>query len=86
MGLDLVELVMRIEEEFEIRIADSDAEKLETPGQVIDYLMRRPEIAARAFPRQFVSDTVWEMIEDELGVKREDFNDESRFIQDMNAD
>ena len=49
MGLDLVELVMEIEDEFELRIADEDAETLTTPGQVTDYLVRvLGERAARA--------------------------------------
>ena len=34
MGLDVVELVMRVEEEFEIAIADEEASQLETVGQL----------------------------------------------------
>ena len=36
--LDIVELVMAIEEEFDIEIPDSDAEKVVTVGDVVDYI------------------------------------------------
>lgn len=39
MGLDAVELVMAFEEEFGIAIPDSAAEKMQTPGHVIDYVI-----------------------------------------------
>src|SRR5947208_1759563 len=39
MGLDTVELVMELEDEFEIRIADSDAEMTQTVGQTIDLII-----------------------------------------------
>lgn len=38
MGLDLVELVLAIEGSFGIHIPDADAELLETPRLVVDYL------------------------------------------------
>ncbi|NQV18926.1 MAG: acyl carrier protein [Armatimonadetes bacterium] len=37
-SLDTVELIMKFEEEFEIDIADDEAEKLTTVGKAIDYL------------------------------------------------
>ncbi len=37
-SLDIVELVMSIEEEFEIEIADSDAEKIVTVQDVVKYI------------------------------------------------
>ena len=37
-SLDIVELIMAIEEEFEIEIADTDAEKIVTVGDVVDYI------------------------------------------------
>ena len=37
-SLDQVELVMALEEEFEIEIPDEDAEKIQTIGDAIDYL------------------------------------------------
>jgi acyl carrier protein len=37
-SLDIVELVMELEEEFEITIPDDEAEKIKTVGQAIDYI------------------------------------------------
>lgn len=37
-SLDIVELVMAMEEEYDIEIPDEDAEKLKTVGDVVTYL------------------------------------------------
>jgi len=37
-SLDIVELIMALEEEFELEIPDADAEKVVTVGDVVDYL------------------------------------------------
>ena len=37
-SLDTVELVMALEEEFEIEISDEDAEKIQTVQDAIDYI------------------------------------------------
>ncbi len=37
-SLDIVELVMAMEEEYDIEIPDEDAEKLKTVGDVVAYL------------------------------------------------
>ena len=37
-SLDVVELVMALEEKFNVEISDDDAEKLLTPKDVVDYL------------------------------------------------
>ncbi len=37
-SLDLVELIMSMEEAFEIEISDEDAEKLKTVQDAIDYI------------------------------------------------
>ncbi len=39
-SLDLVELVMAMEEEFGMEIADEDAEKLQTVQDTIDYVKK----------------------------------------------
>lgn len=37
-SLDIVELIMALEEEFDTEIPDSDAEKIVTVGDVVDYI------------------------------------------------
>ncbi len=41
-SLDLVELIMSIEEEFDIEISDDDAEKMLTVDDALKYLAARP--------------------------------------------
>jgi acyl carrier protein len=37
-SLDLVELIMELEDNFEIKISDEDAQKIQTVGQAVDYV------------------------------------------------
>ena len=37
-SLDIVELIMALEEAFDIEIPDADAEKVATVGDVVDYI------------------------------------------------
>ena len=43
-SLDIVELIMGIEEEFDIEISDEDAEKLTTVGEATDYIKRKLDV------------------------------------------
>jgi acyl carrier protein len=40
-SLDVVELIMTLEEEFDIEIPDEDAEKIRTVGDVVEYIKDR---------------------------------------------
>ena len=40
-SLDIVELTMAFEEEFEIEISDEDAEKIETVQNAVDYIAEK---------------------------------------------
>lgn len=85
MGLALVETIMRIETEFEIVIPDEECEKMITPRHVIDYLMSRREVRGK-WSRDYVAITVWQIVEDEGGFDVKEFNEDSRFIEDMGMD
>ncbi|TVY08784.1 acyl carrier protein [Paenibacillus cremeus] len=37
-SLDVVELVMELEDEFDMEISDEDAEKIASVGQVVEYI------------------------------------------------
>ena len=43
-SLDIVELIMGIEEEFDIEIPDEDAEKLTTVGEAMNYIKSKLSI------------------------------------------
>ncbi|MDR9757471.1 MAG: acyl carrier protein [Thermoanaerobacterales bacterium] len=40
-SLDVVELIMAFEEEFDLEISDEEAEKIKTVGDVVDYIRDR---------------------------------------------
>jgi acyl carrier protein len=42
-SLDIVELVMAMEEEFDVEIPDDDAEKIQTIGNAVSYLKEKLE-------------------------------------------
>mgnify|MGYP001099800393 FL=1 len=42
-SLDTVELVMALEDEFDLDIPDEDAEKLTTVGKAMDYVLAKSE-------------------------------------------
>ncbi|CCQ93633.1 acyl carrier protein [[Clostridium] ultunense Esp] len=39
-SLDLVELIMALEDEFELEVDDDDVEKINTVGDAVDYIKR----------------------------------------------
>ncbi|KAI5966368.1 ACP1 [Candida pseudojiufengensis] len=42
-SLDVVEVVMELEHEFNIQIPDNDADSIKTVGQAIDYIISQPD-------------------------------------------
>ena len=43
-SLDVVELVMSLEEEFNIEISDMEADQIPTVGEAVDFIKNRMEI------------------------------------------
>ena len=43
-SLDIVELIMALEEEFNVEIPDEDAEKMKTVGDVIKYIEEKANV------------------------------------------
>ena len=55
-SLDLAEILMSIEEEFQIEVPDEDAEKIKTVGDIVDYLMdEKLNVEPKPAPQKQVS-------------------------------
>ena len=60
-SLDLVDLVMSVEEEFGVKVADEDLENIKTVGDIVNYIEDRAEVLTRCSicetekPEQFFS-------------------------------
>lgn len=86
MGLESVEIVMAVEEEFGIRIPDERATELATVGDMLDFVL----IALRQRGEVPDEGAIWEhlraVIVDQIGVPLEDVIPTARFIQDLGVD
>jgi acyl carrier protein len=86
MGLDMVELIMAVEEEFGIAIENREAEKLVTVGLlyqlVLDKLRSRGSVATE----QELYSQLRELISKQLGVKPEQVVPSAHFIDDLGVD
>ena len=45
--------------------------------------MRKKPKIENTFETRLLTDAVWQIIEDETSVRREDFNNDSRIVEDM---
>ncbi len=102
MGLDTVEMVMEIEQEFGIDIPDADAERIFTVGTLADYVWRRrqevvkgiapaplpptPIHAPSADSYQAVLERVRRIVADHFGARLDDVQAHTRFVEDLHAD
>jgi acyl carrier protein len=86
MGLDSVELVMAFEEQFEIAIPNEVAEKLQTVGDVVDYVTAR--LAAEGRPRSRDDVLVWVNIItcDQCGTRLDELTESTSFVKDLGID
>jgi acyl carrier protein len=82
MGLDVVELFMAFEEEFDISIPDAEATELTTPRKVTDYVAGR--VAGRGMTREQVAARVRRVVEKQTATY--DFSDDDHFVHDMHLD
>ena len=87
MGLDTVELVLAVEEVFNIEISDEVAGKISTVGELHEYVVAeltrldRPNVN-----RDIAYDLLRNVICFRLGVKPEKVVPNARFVQDLGAD
>ncbi len=86
MGLDTVELVLAVEEEFGIEIPNAMAAQLIAVGDLYDCVVG--QLRSRNEP--LAENEVWErlrsLIVDHLGVRPDEITRSAEFVRDLKAD
>jgi len=83
VGLESVEFVMEVEEEFGLKIPDSDAEKLETIGLLHAYIVQR---AGNTLTSEVAWDRIKRIFVQQHKIKPEDVQPHMRFVHDLGFD
>jgi acyl carrier protein len=87
MGLDTVELVLSVEQVFDIEIPDAAAADLDTVGKLHAFIVAELLRLGRTnINADIVFDQLRTIICSRLGVKPEDVIPAARFVQDLGAD
>lgn len=82
MGLDIVELVLAVEERFQLEIPDEEAQCLETPRQLVDYVAQRRQATSREYAQ--IEEIVFEVVRETTGPAT--FDPDAHFVRDLNLE
>jgi hypothetical protein len=87
MGLDLVEMVMELEKEFELDMPDEDLRPMRTVGDFYLYVERRLADAGRLTATGRFEGELWSrylaVVERETGVPKVRLRPEAEFYRDL---
>lgn len=86
MGLDSVELVMRIEDEFGVEMSNAEAEKIMLAGDLHAFVMKALSHKGEQADEAQVWSRVREIIVEQLGVRPEEVTPTAHFIRDLGMD
>lgn len=88
MGLEAVELLLSVEEEFKITISESEAEKMPRVGDLYAYVVKtlREGLGAKAPGELEIWHRLKALIVAEIGVRPEEVTLEARFAEDLDID
>ena len=86
MGLDTVELVMAVEEEFSIAIPNTDAPNLVTVGAIHAYILQTLQLRGERPDEAELWERLKALVIDQLGVRPEEVTPSARIVQDLGAD
>jgi acyl carrier protein len=87
MGLDSVELVMKVEEHFDITIPDDQASQLTTVGKLHAWVVGELSRLNRGkIDSTTVFDELRELICDQLSISPDRVVPGARFVQDLDID
>lgn len=83
VGLDSVELVLAVEQEFSIEIPDAIAEKLYTVGELHSFVVSELRRNGGKANTDDIFNRLRELICEQLAIKPERVIPDARFVQDL---
>jgi hypothetical protein len=86
MSWALEEFFSAVEDEFDISLEGADAEYLDTPGAVIDYVAEQTDAVDDLSDeeyREHIASVIGELMARTLGVTR--YSEGSRFVEDLHV-
>lgn len=83
MGLDAVELVMQIEEAFDITLTDDGAKSVRTVGDLYQGVLRHLSQSSSIDPKEVAWQKLVEIVSHQLQIKPEDILPSTRFVEDL---
>lgn len=86
MGLETVELVMAVEEEFRIAIPDEAAPGLAVVGEMHDYILRALQQRGETPDDEVIWQRLRTLIVEQIGVKPAEVTRDAHFVHDLNLD
>lgn len=86
MGLDTVELVMEIEDEFEIEISDEAAPDLTTVGDIYLFVMNAVAARGRTIDEREAWDRLKRIFVDRFGIPDQHLLPSAHIVYDLGLD
>jgi hypothetical protein len=87
MGLDIVQLVMALEEEFGLRLPDEELKRVRTVGELYDYIGRQLAPALVEPQGGPYEGALWarylDVIEKDTGLERDRLRPGASFVHDL---
>ncbi len=87
MGLDTVELILEVEEQFGIEISNDDAEKTITVGDLANLVARLvSQKTGREVDYKEVLPKITNILMEHHGIPREEIHLDAKFVDDLKMD
>jgi hypothetical protein len=85
MGLDAVNLLLRVERAFGVSLPDSTLPEINTLGQFLDAVLRAKRAQGHELDPQAAWEQFAEIVSCELAVRRNELHPDLRLIEDLNC-
>ena len=86
MGLDTVELLISIEDEFSIEFPNEDAARLGVLGDMQDYIVQALHERGESPDESLIWQRLTQVVVKQLGVRPEEVTRSAHVVKDLHAD